>query len=250
MAPSPATDLDVRTAVERAVEGLVRVRHWGDVSYVSLPLFGPDNSPITVRVSKDMAGFQVDDAGATYNALHRLGLGRSFSGVAPHVVDAHDVGVSDHALVAFADEAALEAAITDVALTAWTIFDRIYGKLDEAGEEALEASLRERLASIFGPSLDQKQTINGASTTLWSVSAILHVEGQLAVFQAVSDVGNSLYRASAVFHDLASLPNAPGLVAVVKSKEDLGSKLGVLAQVAKVIEVGQPDDVYKRAVVG
>lgn len=248
MASSPATNFDVRSAVEAAVAEFVRVRHWGGVSYVSLPFTGPDGAPITVRISRDMAGLQVDDAGATYRALDRLGLARSFSGVAPYVVDDHDVAVSDHAIVAFAaNEGELEAAIADVGLAAWTIFDRVYSKVDDVGEEALEERLRERLASIFGSSLDQKQTINGASTTLWSVSAILHVENQLAVFQAVSDQGNSLYRASAVFHDLASLPKAPSLVAVVKSKDELGSKLGVLSQVAKVIESGQPDDVYRRA---
>lgn len=248
MASSPASDFDVRAAVENAARELVRVKHWGAVSYVSLPLTGPDGSPITVRVSRDMAGFQVDDAGTTFRSFDRLGLGRSFSGIAPHVVDHHDVTVSDHTLVAFADATALEAAIADVGLAAWTIFDRGYQKVEDVGEEALEERLRERLAAIFGPSLDQKQTINGASTTLWIVSAILRVGDQLAVFQAVSDQGNSLYRASAVFHDLASLPKAPVLVAVVKSKEELGSKLGVLSQVAKVIEGQQSDDVYKRAV--
>lgn len=247
MASNPASDFDVRAAVESAVKDLVRVNHWAGASFVSLPLTGPDGSPITVRVTRDMAGLRVDDAGTTFRALDRLGLGRSFSGVAPHVVDLHDVAVSDHSLISFADEGSLEAAIADVGLAAWTVFDRVYQKVDDVGEEALEERLRERLASIFGSSLDQKQTINGASTTLWSVSAILRVEDHLAVFQAVSDQGNSLYRASAVFHDLASLPQAPTLVAVVKSKEDLGSKLGVLSQVAKVIEGQQSDEVYRRA---
>lgn len=247
MARSPASNFDVRAAVENAARDLVRVKHWADVSFVTLPIVGPDGSPITVRVSRDMAGFRVDDAGQTFRAFDRLGYGRSFSGIAPHVVDGDSVAVSDHRLVGFADEDSLEAAIMDVGLASWTIFTRHYEKADDIGEEALEERLRDRLAAIFGSGLDHKQTIDGSSTTHWTVSAVLHVENKLAVFQTVSDGGNSLYRASAIFHDLASLAKPPSLVAVVRDKEELGSKLGLLSQVARVIESGQSDDVYKRA---
>lgn len=247
MASSPASDFDVRAAVESAARDLLRVKHWADVSFVSLPLIGPDGSPITVRISRDMAGFRVDDAGRTFQAFDRLGLGRSFSGIAPHVVDDDSVAVSDHSLVSFADEGSLEAAIMDVGLASWSIYNRHYEKADDIGEEALEERLRDRLAAIFGSGLDSKQTIDGSSTTHWTVSAVLHVDNRLAVFQAVSDGGNSLYRASAIFHDLASLAKPPSLVAVVRDKEELGSKLGLLSQVARVIESGQPDEVYKRA---
>jgi hypothetical protein len=100
---------------------------------------------------------------------------------------------------------------------------------------------------IFGANLDAKQSIVGLSTTLWNVSAILQVEGHQAVFQAVSDHANSVYRASAVFHDLASLVNPPVLIAVVKNKAELGPKLGILSQAARVIEETQSDDVFRRA---
>lgn len=248
MATSLARELAVKDAVENAARDLLRVRQWGETVFVHLPLYGPDGSPVTVRVTRDMAGFQVDDAGATHRELDRLGYGRSFSGVVGNVVEQHDVAVSGHMIAGFAEEGTLGRAIADVGMAAWQTFDRVYQKIADVGDDALEQGLRERLATIFGSSLDAKQTINGASTTLWIVSAILHVEGQLAIFQVVSDKGNSLYRASAVFHDLASLPEAPALVAVVKDREGLGSKLGVLSQVARVIESDQPDEVYKRAV--
>ena len=69
-----------------------------------------------------------------------------------------------------------------------------------------------------------------------------------AVFQAVGDHANSVYRATAAFHDIASLPDAPTLVSVVRSKAEMGPKLSLLAQASRVIEEGQPDQVYERAV--
>lgn len=249
MASNPHNNLGFRAAVEAAARGMVNVRHWGDVSFVSLPLFGPDSSPVTVRISQDMAGFRVDDAGATHRELDRLGLGRSFSSTAPHVAAREDLSVIDKAIVGYADQGDLERAIVDVGVSAWSVLDRVYAGIDDASEEHMEDTLRERLARVFGTgSLQDSQTINGASSTEWEVAAVLRVDGHLAVFQAVSDHANSIYRASTAFHDLVSLPIAPSLVAVVKSKEALGSRLGILSQVAKVVEVDQSDDAFRLAV--
>lgn len=247
MASIPNSDPDVRAAVEAAARGLVNVRHWGGVSYVSLPLFGPDNSPVTVRVSKDMTGFRIDDAGATHRELERFGMGRSFSSTAPHVVARDDLSIIDKVVVGYADENDLERAIMDVGLAAWSITDRIYAGVEDASEEHLEDSLRERLVRVFGAaSLEDRQKISGSSSTEWEVAAVLRVGDHLAVFQAVSDHANSVYRASTAFHDLAALPIAPSLVAVVKSKEALGSRLGILSQVARVVEEEQSDDDTER----
>lgn len=249
MASIPHNNFDVRVAVEAAARGMVGVRHWGDVSFVSLPIFGPDCSPVTVRVTKDMAGFRIDDAGTTHRELERLGMGRSFSSTAPHVVARDDLSIVDRAIVGYADQGDLERAIVDVGVAAWSIMDRIYASVDDASEEHLEDSLRERLARVFGASsLEESQKINGSSSTEWEVAAVLRVGDHLAVFQAVSDHANSIYRASAAFHDLASLPIAPSLVAVVKSRAELGSKLGILSQVARVVEEGQSDAIFRKAV--
>ncbi|QTH23724.1 hypothetical protein HRJ34_09575 [Rhizorhabdus wittichii] len=248
MATSPIIDQALATATERAARELVSCRHWGGSSYVTLPLVGPDGSSIIIRVTQDMLGFKIDDAGATHRDLQRLGLERSFTRTAASVIGENEVSINDSALVTFAtgpDD--LGQAIMEVGLTAWSIMDRIYDRLDDASEDEIAQDLRVRLANIFGSSLEDKQTIGGLSTTLWSVSAILHVDHKLAVFQAVTDHANSVYRASAAFHDLASLPDPPALVAVVKDKAQLGPKLSILSQAARVIEQSQPDDVYRRA---
>jgi hypothetical protein len=247
MASVPLDDPDVRAAVEEAVRELVSVRHWGRASFVSVPLFGPDGSPITVRVTHDIAGFRVDDAGFTYRDLKRLGIERSFGKTAASIAEREDVAVVDHALQTVAGPDELARAISDVGIASWNILDKIHAKLSEVDEAEMQEELRQRLASIFG-GVDDQRVIPGMSTTPWNVSAILHVDGKLAVFQAVSDHANSIYRVSAAFHDLASLPEEPTLVSVVRSKAALGAKLGILAQAGRVIEEHQSDQVYRRAV--
>lgn len=248
MASIPISNPQLESAVKSAAAELVSVRHIRGASFVSLPLIGPDGSSVTVRVVADMFGFRVDDAGATHRDLKRLGLHRSFHKTATAVIGEDDVSIEDEAIVSYAKAADLALAIGDVGCVAWETTRRIYARLDDAGEEEMAESLRLRLAAIFGSSLDDKQQINGLSTTLWKVSAILEVDGHLAVFQAVTDNANSVYRASAAFHDLASLPKPPSLVAVVKNKAALGPKLAILSQTdARIIEEGQSDDHYKRA---
>jgi hypothetical protein len=246
MATSPLSAPGLRAATDAAAKELVSVNHWGTMSYISLPLYGPDGSPISVRVTEDMMGFRVDDAGATHRELERLGLERSFARTASTLISDEELSVSDKAITTHAAPDDLARAISDVGVAAWSILDRIHGRLEDAAEEEIAEDLRIRLTTIFGSSLDAKQTITGLSTTLWSVSAILHVDHKLAVFQAVTDHANSIYRASAAFHDLASLPEPPTLVAVVRSKAALGPRLGILSQAARVIEQAQSDDVYRR----
>lgn len=249
MATVPLDDPTVAAAVNAAASEFVSVHHWGRASFVRMPLFGPDGSPITVRVTKDIGGFQVDDAGFTYRDLKRVGAERSFGKTALAVADALDVTAADQALSTLVDEDGLTRAISDVALASWRVLTKAHERLGEADEADIEEGLRKRLLSIFGPaSMEDEQAITGSSTTRWNVSAILHVQGKLAVFQAVGDHANSIYRASAAFHDIASLPDAPTLVSVVRNKAALGPKLALLAQAGRVIEDGQPDAVYERAV--
>jgi hypothetical protein len=247
--PRELNDRDLRAAVEAAAHGMVDVRHLGDASFVSLPLHGPDGAPVTVHITRGITRFRLDDGGATHRALERLGLGRSFSSAASRVLTRGDLSVTGNMIIGYADEDDLDRAIVDVGMAAWSVLDRVYRNIDGEAEEELELTLRQRLTAIFGPSsLGDCRKIAGASCTEWEVSAVLRVGDQLAVFQAVSEHANSVYRASAAFHDLASLPAAPSLVAVVKSKEELGSRLGILSQIAHVIEEAQPDEAYRRAV--
>ena len=79
------------------------------------------------------------------------------------------------------------------------------------------------------------------------MSAVVTAGEHKAVFHAVGDHANSVYRTNTAFHDLGALDDPPALVAVVNDRKALGPKLGLLAQAGHVIESEQPDDVYRRA---
>lgn len=247
MATNPTIDALVADAVDQAVADLVRVKSWGDYTFVNLPLISPDGSDVTVRVKRVDGGFQVDDAGFTYRDLARAGADRSFSKTATKYADRKDITVDHRMILARVDADGLRSAICDVGAVSWQVLERVYARLNEQ-EMEIEEGLLERLETVFGAGkVDDRQDIMGLSTKPWSVSAIVHVDGKLAVFQAVGDHANSVYRVSAAFHDIAALPNPPSLVSVVKSKKALGTKLSLLSQAGRVIEEGQADDAYRRA---
>ena len=84
--------------------------------------------------------------------------------------------------------------------------------------------------------------------TAWDVSAMVDLDDRVAVFQAVSNHPDSIFRASTAFRDIAELDRPPRLVAVVRDKEALGPKLDLLSREGRVIEANQPDDAFIRAV--
>jgi hypothetical protein len=92
------------------------------------------------------------------------------------------------------------------------------------------------------------EVMRGSSSIEWDVSAVVET-GQKppVVFQAVSNHSTSIYRTNSAFHDIATLKTPPRLVAVVRSKPALGSRLALLTQAGRVIEEDQPGDVFRRA---
>jgi hypothetical protein len=86
----------------------------------------------------------------------------------------------------------------------------------------------------------------GASSTQWRVAAIVKVGKKPAIFDAVASQHTSVFAASAKFHDIALIEQAPIRIAMVKKKADLGTYLGVLAQAANVVEQDISDTVLHR----
>ncbi|MCF8709049.1 hypothetical protein [Rhizorhapis sp. SPR117] len=246
MASAPIIDSALKAAAEEAAHDLVSVRHWGDASFVSLPLINPDGSSSTVRIKRAPGGFQVDDAGFTYRDLKRAGADRSFSRAASKAAERDDLQVDNKVISVRVTADELARAISDVGLAAWSVLDTVYERLN-AEEAEIAESLRERLLKIFAASVDEAKSIPGMSTNPWEVTGIVRQGEHVAVFQAVANHANSVYRASAAFHDLAALPVPPTLISVVRDRKALGAKLSLLAQAGRVIEYDQADDVFMRA---
>lgn len=235
-------------AVEAAAEDLVRVRKWGDHVYVNLPLVFPGGSFATVRVSSAPGGYRIDDGGFAYRELESIGAERSFRRTAGKIAERDQLEVNRRVIFCTADEGDLQRAICDVASASHAVAEQVYRKAAEQDEGEIEDYLQQRLIEIFGQErLADDRSIRGASTTDWEMSAILKADDHVTVFQAVAQNANSVYRATAAFHDLLDLPSRPRLVAVVKDKAALGPKLSLLSQAGRVIEQGQSNEVYLKA---
>ena len=79
------------------------------------------------------------------------------------------------------------------------------------------------------------------------MTAVVTFMASTTAFQAVGNHANSVFRTDAAFDDLAALDVPPKLVAVVKDKKALGTRLALLDRAGRVIDEEQPDDVYRRA---
>ncbi|WP_315767564.1 hypothetical protein [Bradyrhizobium sp. SZCCHNR2012] len=240
-------DFSDRT-VEEAARELVRAERINGAVYINLPMLYPDGSFVTVRVDKGAYGFRVSDAGFAYREVEDIAGARSFRRIANRVAEANDVVVGERILYVGTGIENLERAICDVAATAWTIVHSVAEKAFDEDELGLSDELSTRLKRVFGDErVEDGVELVGASTTSWPVTALVKTDGAQVVFQAVSENANSINRASTAFRDLSTLGHrAPKLVAYVRSKKALGSKLALLTP-ARIVEEAQPNEFLERA---
>ena len=238
----------ISVIADEVVRNLFSVRHWDDSSFINLPIAYTSGTLLTVKLDRTHNGIRVSDGGYAYRELESIGAERSFARTAAGAADSEGLTVTKRSVFVDVPQECLNRAICDVAMTSWSIVDKIYARMTEQDVEDIEDYLCERLASVFGDKrVSSGPNLVGSSSTEWKMSAVVDAGDHRAVFHAVSDHANSVYRAKAAFHDLSALDVAPVLVAVVHDRESLGPRLGLLAQAGRVIEEGQPDDVYRRA---
>lgn len=235
-------------AVVRATRGLVRVRPHGTAVDVSLPMVYADGSYVTVCIEPAAGGlFRVSDCGFAYRECEDLVGTRAFRRTAARLAENRDVTVGERILSATCPEEMLERAIWDVAETSWRLVDLVASRAFDEDEDDLSEALTHRLHAIFGASrVEVGADLTGSSTTSWRLSAIVSGEGGKTAFQAVAENPNSVNKASTAFRDIGTLERPPRLVAVVRSKQALGSRLELLHP-ARVIETGQADEAFRRA---
>lgn len=239
----------IASAAENALNEMVRVTHWGESSFINLPLIYPDGSQVTVKLDSVEGGVRVSDNGFGYRLLENIGAHRSFPRAARKAAEGEELSVDTRTIYVDVPMAALARAICDVGVASWNVVDRVFSRIADQESEEIEDHLRARLSSIFAENfIPDVHNVRGLSTTDWEVSAVVKTGPSLVVFQAVANHPHSINKASTSFLDLASLDNAPHLVAVVKEKAALGPKLALLGQAGgRVIEEGQPDDAYRLA---
>lgn len=237
-----------RDPIVEAVGELVSIQQSGETLFISLPMFFPSGAAATVAVYKSRGGFIVSDYGFAYRELEAIGAERSFSKAATSASENEAVEKDRRRVFTNADPDDLSRAISDVATASWRIVTKVYDdRRSDEDEAALEDELTAKLVSLFGVErVKTGEKPRGLSGTEWGVSAIVEQDNARTIFHAVSNHPGSVYRANSAFHDLSGTKSPPRLVAVVRSLEALGSRLGVLSQAGKVIEESVSGDVFRK----
>ena len=229
-------------AIEVAVRSLVtRERDRGE-DRISLPIFHPSGACATVTVTGGPDRFRVSDGGQAYREVELIGAEHLFNRNADKCAEMHGVARSGKMIVGDAHGGNLAGYISSVAAASAQVSARIIERVAARNEAAIEERLRQRLADIFGAShVDPGAEIAGASNHRWRLSAIVHIGGKDLAFEAVANHHSSVYSSATMFHDLALLEKRPKAIAVVESKQAMGSYVGMLSQAASVIEASAPD---------
>jgi len=234
-------------AVDAAVRDLVSARHWDEASLINLPLIFPSGSFVTVKLTPSAGGARVSDGGFAFREIESIGAQRSFPRIASDIATREGLLTNRREIYVEVPVDQIQRAICEVAVSSWQVADKIYSRAADAEEADIEEYLRDRLVAVFGQRMRPEPKMIGASTSEWEFSAVLDLDGRPAVFQAVANHPNAVFRTSTAFHDLAALDSAPACVSVVRSKAALGARFGILAQAGRVIEEGDPSDVFARA---
>ncbi len=235
---------EIRSAVAPA---LVTWREGKDASFINLPILYPSGSFVTVRLTYvDSASIRVSDSGFAYREAESFGATRSFPRTARSVGESFDVSVGKRVIFVDVPPTDVERAIFDVSAASREVAERIVSNVAFQDEAEISDVVHTKLDRIF-PGVRHDGKVVGASSIEWDVTAVATVDSHLAIFQAVSNYPIAVYKASTAFHDLAALDQPPVLVSVVPSKAEMGKNYSILAQVGRVVEVGQPDDAFFRA---
>lgn len=229
------------------VPSLVSYKAWGDASFINMPIAYPSGAFVTVRLTHVPGGIRVSDSGFAYREIESFGAGRSFAKTAKTASEEFDVSLGKRSIFVDVPEHEVERAILDVSTASHAIAARIVDRISSDVEATISDELHDRLDRLF-PQTEYDGRVVGASSTEWEVSAVSKIDGRSAVFQIVTNYPVSVYKASTAFHDIAAIPRPPSLVAVVRNKKEMGKNYSILAQAGRVIEIGQSDDVFQRAV--
>lgn len=229
----------LRGVVEAAARDLVSVAHRERASFVSTPLLYPSgaNVVVSVRAEGDGETYFVSDFGAGHTEADMMGASSVYSRHARAIASNAGIGFDEHSLfVIRVRSSQLAGAISSVANCSYEAVSVAAFRLAERKSSEDAEVLYERLVKIFTPKLVTRNVdILGASHTPWKVASIVRRESKVTIFEPVSKHHSSIVTAATKFHDIALLDNPPNCVAVVRSKDELGTYLGVLSQSANVV---------------
>lgn len=242
------TNTNLDEAVSAAVAEILHIRAWGAARHISLPFFYPSGANVVVKVEKSFAGFAVTDNGLAYRELDNVGGAKFFSGNIRKTIEPIGAENDGRSIMIEVDADELGSAVADIGAASSKLVWKAMAKIDKLSQNDVIDHLYSRLEQIFGhKKVEKGASIYGPSTHEWVVDALVHIDGQDAVFEFVANHHSSVYPASAMFRDIGLVERPPALTAVVNKKADFGYLLNILAQAGNVIEESQSDAAYQEA---
>lgn len=230
--------------IETAARSLVHIADSHQGKTITLPIFYPSGTAVSIEVVNAGDHFVVTDDGLAYRELELVGAERLFKRNAEVVATQFGVTAGRRSLYHVASIEQLVGSMADVGAASAQIVYRIFERLAQRHDTAIAERLYGRLVDLFGENhVLADATISGASNHKWSVSALVHVDGKQIAFEAVSNHHSSVYSSATMFHDIALLEKKPTPIAVVENKSAMGEYIGILSQAANVIEADAPDSV-------
>ncbi len=239
-------------AFQEVVDGVARaladVRHAQDASFLTLPVIYPSGSLVVIRIDPHHDGrFLVSDMGMGFEEADLMGAGRLFAHSAPAVAVRAGVHFDCRRFSLGVCREQLVGAVSVIAACSQEAVQLATFRLDEKKKVDAADRLCERLFRLFTPAkVERGAIVVGASNTPWTVTALVRADGHKAVYEPVSDHPNSVAFALTKFFDLNQLEHPPARIAVVRSKEQLGTRLALIATAASVVEEAVSDQTLER----
>lgn len=242
------TNEKANQAIEVAMREIVSAKHRPEGSYISLPALYPSGSSSVVRVSGGPDIFFVTDFGLGHTESELMGFEKVYLRQARIVSKRSGVRFDEHAFFAIKVTAdRLAGAIITVANCSVEAVMLAAFKAAEKASADGAVSMIDKLERIFGlDRVDKHRKFLGASNHEWDFAATVNLNGGRTVFEFATKHSSSIASVSMKMNDVSRLTTAPKRVVMVRSKEDLGTYLGVLSQAANVIEVSVEDSSVRR----
>ena len=247
MALLKETDSQFQALIEDVAQKIVATSHDRDGSFITTPLLYPSGSTVVVRVYGTGPRYFIIDLGVGHDEAEMMGAEGIYMRHARSIAQAAGARFDNQAFfVLEATEPQLPGAVVTVANCSQEAVNFTLYRQSEQREPASADLFIERLTKIFEQKIITIDAdVIGASQTKWKVAALVRAAQRPTIFEPVNKHPTSIVYAATKFHDIARLEMAPDRVAIVNSRQDLGTYLGVLSQAADVIEDSSPDQTIR-----
>lgn len=216
------------------------------------PVMLPTGTCITVAVERaGPSSWIVSDLGLTHAEAVLLDCAEAYERRVREA--AKEVGVEidpscQGVFVRVKDVRQIGPALACVANAACRAFERALELRATRVENKRLVRLAHRLESLLrGVKVERSVEIFGSSNHIWQVDLRVRRADRQFLLDLVSPHATSVTTTATKFHDIARLPDPPDRIAVVPSREAMGTWLGVLSQAANVVEEGASDRTWQRA---